>query len=267
MSLAPRLISGEKRGEDADRTLRPQSLDEFVGQAAARANLKVFVEAAKHRGEALDHVLFVGPARARQDDAGADHGARARGQFPLHLRPGHRQGGRPGRAAHQSRGARRALHRRDPPAQPGGRGDPLSGDGGLPARPDHRRGTGGALGEDRPRQVHAGGGNDAARPDHQSAARPVRHSRAAQFLHASRSWSRSCAAAPASLACRSATRARWRSRGGHAARRASPGGCSGGCAISRRWRGPARCRAASPTRRCPAWRSTRWGSTSSTAAT
>src|SRR5690606_29608135 len=61
MSLAPRLISSEKRGEDADSTLRPQSLDEFVGQSAVRANLKVFVEAAKGRGEALDHVLFVGP--------------------------------------------------------------------------------------------------------------------------------------------------------------------------------------------------------------
>ena len=61
MTLAPRLISSDKRGEDADGTLRPQSLDEFVGQAAARANLKVFVEAAKGRGEALDHVLFVGP--------------------------------------------------------------------------------------------------------------------------------------------------------------------------------------------------------------
>jgi len=61
MNTAPRLISSEKRGEDVDQTLRPQTLDEFVGQAAARANLKVFVEAAKQRGEALDHVLFVGP--------------------------------------------------------------------------------------------------------------------------------------------------------------------------------------------------------------
>jgi Holliday junction DNA helicase RuvB len=61
MNLAPRLISSEKRGEDADVSLRPQSLDEFVGQQAARANLKVFIEAAKNRGEALDHVLFVGP--------------------------------------------------------------------------------------------------------------------------------------------------------------------------------------------------------------
>ncbi len=61
MNTAPRLISAEKRGEDVEQTLRPQSLDEFVGQAAARANLKVFIEAAKNRGEALDHVLFVGP--------------------------------------------------------------------------------------------------------------------------------------------------------------------------------------------------------------
>ena len=61
MTLAPRLISSEKRGEDADQTLRPQALDDFVGQAQARANLKVFIEAAKARGEALDHVLFVGP--------------------------------------------------------------------------------------------------------------------------------------------------------------------------------------------------------------
>jgi holliday junction DNA helicase RuvB len=61
MSLSPRLVSPEPRGEDADVSLRPKSLDEFVGQAAARSNLKVFIEAAKGRGEALDHVLFVGP--------------------------------------------------------------------------------------------------------------------------------------------------------------------------------------------------------------
>lgn len=61
MSDEDRLISAQKRGEDTDVALRPQSLDDFVGQAAARANLKVFIEAAKTRGEALDHVLFVGP--------------------------------------------------------------------------------------------------------------------------------------------------------------------------------------------------------------
>ncbi len=51
----------EPRPEDADRALRPQALDEFIGQAEARANLRVFIESAKMRGEAMDHTLFYGP--------------------------------------------------------------------------------------------------------------------------------------------------------------------------------------------------------------
>ncbi|MBT9244540.1 Holliday junction branch migration DNA helicase RuvB [Gemmobacter fulvus] len=47
--------------EDADRALRPQVLADFVGQAEARANLSVFIESAKMRGEAMDHTLFHGP--------------------------------------------------------------------------------------------------------------------------------------------------------------------------------------------------------------
>ena len=47
--------------EDADRALRPQALEEFVGQAEARANLRVFIESAKMRGQAMDHTLFHGP--------------------------------------------------------------------------------------------------------------------------------------------------------------------------------------------------------------
>jgi Holliday junction DNA helicase RuvB len=57
-----RLISGGKReADDAEPSLRPQRLAEFIGQEQARANLKVFIEAAKARGDALDHVLFAGP--------------------------------------------------------------------------------------------------------------------------------------------------------------------------------------------------------------
>ncbi len=51
----------ERLPEDLDRALRPQSLDEFVGQAGARANLRVFIQSAKMRGEAMDHTLFHGP--------------------------------------------------------------------------------------------------------------------------------------------------------------------------------------------------------------
>ncbi|ACI94403.1 holliday junction DNA helicase RuvB [Afipia carboxidovorans OM5] len=57
-----RLVTSERRADDiGDASLRPQNLSEFVGQAQARANLSVFIEAARKRNEALDHVLFVGP--------------------------------------------------------------------------------------------------------------------------------------------------------------------------------------------------------------
>jgi len=56
------LLSPEKRDDDpADASLRPQRLSEFVGQQQARANLEIFIRAARERNEALDHVLFVGP--------------------------------------------------------------------------------------------------------------------------------------------------------------------------------------------------------------
>jgi Holliday junction DNA helicase RuvB len=61
MTDSDRLIAGTRRPEDMDAALRPKSLDEFVGQQAARENLRVFIEAARQRGEALDHVLFFGP--------------------------------------------------------------------------------------------------------------------------------------------------------------------------------------------------------------
>ena len=60
--MTDRLVTTAKRESDAyEASIRPQSLDEFVGQEQARANLKVFIQAAKTRGDALDHVLFAGP--------------------------------------------------------------------------------------------------------------------------------------------------------------------------------------------------------------
>ena len=57
-----RIMSPEANGEDgAEVSLRPQTLDEFIGQPNLCENLQVFVEAARSRGEALDHVLFYGP--------------------------------------------------------------------------------------------------------------------------------------------------------------------------------------------------------------
>jgi len=60
--MADRMLAAVKRDEDhADVSLRPQTLAEFIGQAKIRSNLKVFIDAARSRREALDHVLFAGP--------------------------------------------------------------------------------------------------------------------------------------------------------------------------------------------------------------
>ena len=61
MSDAERMISAGRKPEDLDAAMRPKTLDEFIGQKSARENLRVFIEAAKSRGDALDHVLFFGP--------------------------------------------------------------------------------------------------------------------------------------------------------------------------------------------------------------
>lgn len=58
---ADRLLSAQKRDDDLEASLRPQKLADFVGQEQARANMKVFIDAARARKDALDHVLFVGP--------------------------------------------------------------------------------------------------------------------------------------------------------------------------------------------------------------
>lgn len=52
-------VAAPEDGSEMD--IRPRSLDEFIGQAKSRENLKVFIDAARSRGDALDHVLFVGP--------------------------------------------------------------------------------------------------------------------------------------------------------------------------------------------------------------
>lgn len=58
-----RVISTQLQDEDVkiETSLRPQQLDDYIGQQKIKSNLKVYIEAAKNRGEALDHVLFYGP--------------------------------------------------------------------------------------------------------------------------------------------------------------------------------------------------------------
>ncbi len=63
MDTEKRLVSPDTRAEDFDveRTLRPQHIDEYIGQQKLKETLGIFIQAAKERGEALDHALFYGP--------------------------------------------------------------------------------------------------------------------------------------------------------------------------------------------------------------
>lgn len=59
--MEKRVISTQVQDEDIkiEKNLRPQTLDDYIGQQKAKKNLKVYIEAAKQRGESLDHVLFL----------------------------------------------------------------------------------------------------------------------------------------------------------------------------------------------------------------
>ena len=56
-----RIITNEKLNEDIDSNIRPNSIDEYIGQTEVKENLNIFIKAAKLRNESLDHVLLYGP--------------------------------------------------------------------------------------------------------------------------------------------------------------------------------------------------------------
>ena len=70
--MLDRMISTELVEEDItiENNLRPQNLDDYIGQEKVKQNLRIFIEAAKSRGESLDHVLLYGPPGTWKDYAG-----------------------------------------------------------------------------------------------------------------------------------------------------------------------------------------------------
>ena len=138
-----RILSGERAPDDSGETsLRPQSLEDFTGQQASRENLQHFHRSGESPRRRAGPCAAARPARVGQDHAGADRLARARRRISRHVRPGDPEIRRPRGDFDQSAAARRAVHRRNPPPAAGDRGNPLPGDGGFPARSDHRRGAG-----------------------------------------------------------------------------------------------------------------------------
>ena len=267
MASRPGILNSQKRDDDAqDTSLRPQRLSEFIGQQQARANLSVFIEAAKTRKEALDHVLLVGPpglgkttmAQILSRELGVNFRATS---GPVIAKAGDL-------AALLTNLEERdvlfidEIHR----LNPGGRGNPLSRDGGLSARSDHRRRAGGALGQDRPRQVHARRRHHPRGPAHHAAARPFRHPDPAQLLHRSRAGGdRDARRARAEYRHEQGRRQRDRApRPRHAAHRRTAAAPRARLRARRRRR--RRSTAVPPTARCSRSKSMPPGSTPSTAA-
>ena len=73
--MEKRVISTQVQDEDIkiEKNLRPQTLDDYIGQQKAKKNLKVYIEAAKQRGESLDHVLFFWTSGTWQDHIGGHY--------------------------------------------------------------------------------------------------------------------------------------------------------------------------------------------------
>ena len=173
-------------------------------------------------------------ARAGQDHPGHAHGPGDGGPAPHHLGAGAGEAGRPRRPAHLARAGRHAVHRRDPPAEAGAGGVPLSRHGGLP---DRRADRGGAQRPDHPDDtgaVHPDRRHHPLRPAHPADAGPVRHRGAARLLPArGAAADRDRSAGDPRRADRGRGR-RPRSPGGAGERRGSPTGCCGGCGTTPR---------------------------------
>ena len=172
--------------DDVDRivegTLRPRRLDEYIGQTDVKNNLSILLAAARQRGGRGSRPA-VRPARPGQDHARDDRRARAGREHPLHQRAGRGAARGPRRDPDGAGRARRPVHRRDPSPQPGRRGDPLSGDGGLRAGRDDRQGAVGAVAAPDAEAVHGRRRHHARRPDQRAAARPVRGDVPPGLLH------------------------------------------------------------------------------------
>ena len=251
--------------EQADEAgLRPRTLADFVGQRELKEHLTIVLEAARRRGQPADHLLLAGPPGLGKTSMAGIVANEMGVQLHITSGPALERAGDLAAILTKLGEGDVLVHRRDPPLVAGGRGDPLPGDGGLPARHRRRQGAGcvehpADLAAVHPRRCDHPHGHD-----HRPVARPVRARRPARLLRRRRAAKRSCAAPPASSASTSTRRARGRSPAAAEARRASPTACCAGSATTPRCGATAASTRRPPARACACSGSTTVASTSST---
>jgi|GEM_PF-1858896 len=101
-----RLVSPDAAPADAaeEVSLRPKTLDDYIGQEKAKNNLRIYLRAAQQRGEPMDHILLYGPPGLGKTTLAGIVAQELGEQFPHYLRPGHRKARRSCRSADQFAG-------------------------------------------------------------------------------------------------------------------------------------------------------------------